>query len=262
MIQRSTVWRLALVAGLALWLCVAYWLYATRIYPRLHGTQEMSGPRIIDTLDYPVAFQWADDEPLFGRTFPETRRQLGSLAQDDLIALVEGSYYLDEASTPEDRVALARRRIEEALAWMPAAGDRLLLVIRQAPIKADVRSRPFEGVRFQFFPIREWLAEGDSLLSVCYPGRREPVLPAIVERRMETWGYAWRDETDLRLVITGRVDTANVSIPADLVRARSLYIADVLARSGWTAERLAIRTVMAASNDTLADPCLTVRVER
>jgi outer membrane protein OmpA-like peptidoglycan-associated protein len=261
MTQRMTIWRLALFAGLVAWLGVAYWLYASRIYPRLHAGPEMSGTAIHEDIPYAIAFQWGESRPLPGQGYQALYRTAAAMDSLDQIGIIEGIYFLDEAATGEERQDLARQRIRSALALLPVSGARLLAVVRQGEVTADVRTHPFEGIRFHVADLDGWIRAGLDTLEICFPFTGERLLPVIMQERVMNWKDDLRKDASRRLILTGLVDTTGNPEPADLAAARALHMADVMERHGWDRDRIEIRTALTGVSEGTRKRCVRMWIE-
>jgi outer membrane protein OmpA-like peptidoglycan-associated protein len=261
MTQRMTIWRLALGVGLVAWLGVAYWLYASRIYPRLHAGPEMSGMAIQEDIPYAIAFRWGDTRPLPGQAYRALYQMAAAMDSLDQIGIIEGIYFLDESSTGEERQELARQRIRQALGLLPVSGARLLAVVRQGVVTADVRTHPFEGIRLYVTDLNGWINADMDTLEICFPFSGERLLPVIMQEHVMNWKEDLRKDDRRRLVLTGLVDTTGTPEPADVAAARALHMADVMERHGWERDRIEIRTALTGADDTTRKRCVRMWIE-
>lgn len=262
MTRRITIWRLALGVCLVAWLGVAYWLYAGRIYPRLHAGPETSGAAIREDIPYAVAFHWGDTRPYPGQSYREMYHLAAAMDSLDQIGIIEGIYFLDEASTDEARQALARERIRNAAALLPVAGARLFAVVRQGVVTADVRTHPFEGIRLHAVDLEGLIRADLDMLEICFPFIGEPLLPVIMQERVRNWKEDLRRDDSRRLVLTGLVDTTGIPEPADLAAARALHMADVMERHGWDRDRIEIRTALTGADDATRKRCVRMWIDK
>lgn len=252
---------LAYIALLAGWLCFCYWLYAKGIYPRIYGGQEKSWPAYSEDLTYPLAYTWASAVPLAGLGFGELKSRFHDLDSMDLMVIVRGYYFRDEADSLEELQALARNRIENALKYISIDGKRMVAEILPQEVNGDVRSIPFEAVRFQRIPLKEIVKMASDTFEVCYPLKDSMHLPEVCFARLDTWINRHGKKYEGILHIVGTADATGIAESSEQGLERAMVIKEKLLMNGWKDEQILLSTGQRNQPLTLRNRCVVIYFE-
>jgi hypothetical protein len=252
---------LAYIALLAGWICFCYWLYAKGISPQFREAQEKSWPGYSKDLPYPLNFRWGSDSPLAGPGFGELKRQYHRIDSSEEILIVRGYYFRDEADSVITVQELGYRRIHNALKYLDVNENRILTEVLPQEINADVRSNPFEAVRFEPILFSQVMSMKGDTLEMCFPLKDSIALPPICYDRLENWSRKYDRKKDSILHIVGTADGTGITESADMALERALNISDKLIKKGWSEEKIQLSTGQRNHPLTLRNRCVVVYFE-
>ncbi|MBK9103265.1 MAG: hypothetical protein IPL92_01510 [Saprospiraceae bacterium] len=252
---------LAYIALLAGWICFCYWLYAERIAPRIHSHQEKSWPEVVEDLPYPLAYKWMSDIPYAGIDFGSLKESFHDLDSTDEIVLIHGYYFRDEANDINSLHRLGRNRINHALSYLDIDRKRLVSEVSVHEITADVRSNPFEAVRFERISMADLLhTEGDTI-ELCFPFADSLVLPQLSQDRLIEWTQGATVKNANMLHIVGTADGSGIAESSDMAMDRAIRIKEIIMNNGWKEEQLQLSTGQRNHPLTLRNRCVLVYFE-
>jgi len=253
--------NLAYIALLAGWICFCYWLYAEGIAPRLYANQKKFWPSYVEHLGYPLAYTWASDLPLAGGSFGELKTLVERVDSTDEILIVRGFFYRDEAADLVRLQNLANRRINNALHYLNLNKSRLISEVRVQEIAADVRSNPFEAVRFARLHLDSVIHETKDTIEICFPIKDSLLLPQICIDRLALWIGDTEERQERIMHITGTADGSGIAEPADMAMDRAMMIQDFILKTGWKADQIALSTGQRNHPLTLRNRCVVIYFE-
>lgn len=249
---------MALLAG---WICFCYWLYAEGISPRLHSSREKSWPVYSKDIPFPLAFNWASDVPLAGLGYGDYKTQFADLDSTDEIVIITGFYFRDEAATIGELQDLGRRRISGMLDFHHISKDRLMTQVSVQEIVADVRSNPFEAVRFERIPVADVLSMTDDTMEICFPLKDSLMIPQVVTDRVISWLNKASKNKESVVHVVGTADGSGIAEPADIALDRALIIKKIIFNAGWKEELIQLSTGQRNHPLTLQNRCVVVYFE-
>lgn len=223
---------LAYIALLAGWIGFCYWLYASQIAPRWHGSRETSWPEYSEEIPYPLAFRWGSDIPLAGVGFGPLKHDLEHIDSTDEVIVIHGHYFRDEVQDPGQLIALGMSRVRKALEYLNIPERRRLTAITVQEITADVRSNPFQAVEFERIAVRDCIPMHADTFEVCFPIRDSLILPDIVSDQLKNWLLDHQDSGSQVMHIVGIADGGGIAEPLDAGMERALYIEKMIKTSG------------------------------
>jgi len=245
---------------LAGWLCFCYWLYAKGIYPRLHG-QEKSWPTYSADIPFPLAFTWTSDIPLAGLGFGELKSRFADLDSTDAMVIARGYYFRDEADSIAQLQQLGRKRIESALDYISIDHKRLVTEVLSQEVNGDVRSRPFEAVRFERIPLKEIVVMEDDTFELCYPLKDSMNLPSECYHRLNSWIDKHAKKNERLMHVVGTADATGIAESSEQGFERAIAIKHKLMVIGWTDEHIQISTGQRNHPLTLRNRCVVIYFE-
>ncbi|MDZ4748919.1 MAG: hypothetical protein SH808_10550 [Saprospiraceae bacterium] len=252
---------LAYIALLAGWICFCYWLYAEGISPRLYGPREKSWPAYSEDIPFPLVFNWASDVPLAGLGYGEYKTQFDDLDSTDEIVIISGLYFRDEAKTIRELQELGRRRISGLLDYHHISRDRMMTQVSVQEISADVRSNPFEAIRFERIPVADVLSMTDDTMEICFPLKDSLIFPQICTDRIVRWFNKASRNKESIVHVVGTADGSGIAEPADIALDRALIIKNIILNTGWKEENISLSTGQRNHPLTLRNRCVVVYFE-
>ncbi len=249
---------MALLAG---WICFCYWLYADEIAPRLHGSREKSWPAYSEDIPFPLAFSWASDVPLAGLGYGDYKTQFDDLDSLDEILIITGFYFRDEAVTIGELQDLGRRRINGMLDYHQISKDRMMTQVSVQEISADVRSNPFEAVRFERIPVADMLSITDDTMEICFPLKDSLVIPQVCTNRVIRWLNKASKNKESIVHVVGTADGSGIAEPADIALDRALIIKKIILNAGWKEEQIQLSTGQRNHPLALQNRCVVIYFE-
>ena len=252
---------LAYIALLAGWLCFCYWLYAKGIYPRLHGGQEKFWPSYTADLPYPLAFTWSSDEPLSGAGFGALKSKFNKLDSLDLLVIARGYYFRDEADSLAQLEQLGRDRITNTLKYIEIDDKRMVTQILSQEVNGDVKSKPFEAVRFQRIPFTDIVKSTADTFEICFPFKDSMTLPPDYFSRLNSWIEQQGNKSEKIMHIVGTADATGIVESSEQGFERAMVIKNKLLANGWKEEQLALSTGQRNQPLTLRNRCVVIYFE-
>lgn len=252
---------LAYIALLAGWIWFCYWLYAEGIAPRLLGSREKSWPAYSEDIPFPLAFNWDSDVPLAGLGYGDYKNQFDDLDSTDKILIITGFYFRDEAETIRELQDLGRRRISGMLDYHHISKDRMMTQVSVQEISADVRSNPFEAVRFERIPVADLLSITDDTLEICFPLKDSLVIPQVVTNRVINWFNKTSNHKESVVHVVGTADGSGIAEPADIALDRALIIKKIILNAGCKEEQIQLSTGQRNHPLALQNRCVVVYFE-
>lgn len=252
--------NLAYIALLAGWLCFCYWLYAKGIYPRIHG-QEKSWPAYSTDIPFPLAFTWSSDIPLAGLGFGELKSKYVDIDSTDAMVIVRGYYFRDEADSLSRLQQLGRNRIESALKYIPIDDSRMVTEVLPQEVNGDVRSKPFEAVRFERIPMKEIVMMSGDTFEIYFPLKDSLRLPSECYQRLNAWIVRHAKKNERIMHVVGTADATGIAESSEQGFERALSIKSELMINGWTDENILISTGQRNQPLTLRNRCVIIYFE-
>lgn len=249
---------MALLAG---WICFCYWLYVEGIAPRLLGSREKSWPAYSTDIPFPLAFNWASDIPLAGLGYGDYKTQFADLDSTDEILIITGFYFRDEAATIEELQDLGKRRINAMLDYHYVSKDRMMTQLSVQEISADVRSNPFEAVRFERIPVADVLSASGDTLEICFPLKDSLVVPQVVTDRVIRWFDKASNHKESVVHVVGTADGSGIAEPADIALDRAMIIKKIILSVGWKEEQIQLSTGQRNHPLALQNRCVVIYFE-
>lgn len=253
--------NLAYIALLAGWICFCYWLYAERIAPRLYENQKKFWPSYVEQLPYPLAFTWASDLPLSGDSFGALKRTIERIDSTNEIVIVSGYFFRDEAEDLVRLHQLANSRIHNALHYFNFNKNRLISEVRVQEITFDVRSNPFEAVKFERVQIDSVIRETKDTFEICFPLKDSMLLPPLCIDKLVSWIGDSEERKERIMHIHGTADGRGIAEPADIAMDRAMMIQGIVLQSGWNADQIALSTDQRSHFLTLRNRCVKLFFE-
>ena len=252
---------LAYIALLAGWICFCYWLYAEGISPRLHGSRDKSWPVYSEDIPFPLAFDWASDVPLAGLGYGEYKSQFADLDSTDEVLIITGFYFRDEAKTLTELHDLGKRRINAMLDYQHVSKDRMMTQVSVQEIGADVRSNPFEAVRFERIPVADLLSITDDTLEIRFPLKDSLLIPQVVTDRVVRWINKTSKDQEGVVHVVGTADGSGIAEPADIALDRAMIMKKIFLNAGWKEEKIQLSTGQRNHPLALQNRCVVVYFE-
>jgi len=253
--------NLAYIALLAGWLCFCYWLYADGIVPGLRSNQEKSWPEYSEAIAYPLAFTWASDDPLAGSDFGLLKAAVQRLDSMDEVLVVRGYYFRDEMDDLGQLQELANSRIDHAFDYLSFDQARLVKVVDVQAINGDVRSNPFEAIRFESIKVSSLITEKKDTFEMCFPLKDSLDLPSIMVDQFLNWMGRPSKHREAIIHITGTADGSGIAESSDIALERALYIKEILLEQGWENDQMNISSGQRNNVLTLQNRCVVVYFE-
>lgn len=253
--------NLAYIALLAVWLCFSYWLYADRIGPRIHQHQETSWPAYSEDLPYPLAYLWASDIPIAGDGFGELKAIIEKIDSTEEILLIRGFYFMDELDSINQLDELAHHRIDHFLQYVDISEKKIVREVSVQPVRADVKSNPFEAIRFERLRYSELINSRQDTFEVCFPLKDSLRLPQICTDSLVSWIKHKINDDSGQLHIIGTADGSGVAESSDVALERAWYVKEQLLNNGWEEVQLVLSSGQRNHPHTLRNRCVIVYFE-
>jgi hypothetical protein len=253
--------NLAYIALLAGWICFSYWLYAEQIAPRLQENQKKFRPSYVENLEFPLGFTWGSDLPLSGDTFGELKATIERIDSTDELIIVSGYYFRDEAEDAAHLRQLATRRINNTLHYLNLNKSRMMVEVGVQEITADVRTIPFEAVKFERLHLDSVIHESKDTIEICFPFKDSLILPQICIDRLAAWIGDSEERKERIMHITGTADGSGIAEPADMAMDRAERIRNIVLQTGWNPDQIALSTGQRNLPLTLRNRCAVIYFE-
>lgn len=189
-----------------------------------------------------MAFRWASAEPLSGPDFGILKSGVERVDSMDEILIVRGFFFRDEKDSLSELRELAAQRIANALPYFRLDERRILTEVSVQPINGDVRSNPFESIRFERVSASSLMKTATDTFELCFPLKDSIKLPMILMDRLLNWlGKPNRQKNEM-IHLTGTADGGGIAEPSDIAFDRAQYIREKLVGEGWDEQQIAITT--------------------
>ncbi len=248
----------ALLAG---WVVFCYWLYAKNIAPLLEKGRETSRPPFDMQVPYPVAYRWASAQPVSGSGYEEWIAGLSGIEAEDDFVILRGYYFRDEAATTGALENLARKRVESMLPYLGLDPERVLVELLPQQVNADVRSFPFEAIRYERNSLHDLIWRKSDTLEICFPLKDSLILPAVIVSRINALSVDVWTGKDQVLYIIGTADASGLAEPADMGLERALIVKSILIQSGWQEDQIVISGGQRNDSLSLRNRCVVMYME-
>jgi hypothetical protein len=235
-------------------------LYAKGIYPRIHG-QEKSWPAYSVDIPFPLAFTWSSDVPLAGLGFGEVKSKYVDIDSTDAMVIVRGYYFRDEADSIFHLQQLGRKRIESALNYIAIDHRRVVTEVLPQEVNGDVRSKPFEAVRFERIPMKEIVMMSNDTFEICFPLKDSMSLPVECYHRLNSWIVKHAKKNERILHVVGTADATGIVESSEQGFERAISIKHKLMAIGWTDDHILISTGQRNQPLTLRNRCVVIYFE-
>ena len=252
---------LAYIALLAGWLCFCYWLYVKGIVPLFQQYREKSRTETQAEIPYLLAYTWASATPVTGNAFDSLKARIYELDSLDQVVLIKGYYFRDEAKTFDSLESLASDRIRNAMTILSIPDERCVSEVGLLEIHADVRSNPFEAVRFEILPVTDLVHRNGDTLEVCFPIKDSLVLPPVCLDSVTAWYQSLDTESAENIFIIGTADGTGIVEPMDRAHERALLINDLIVRAGGEKDHIQLSTGQRSNPLTLRNRCVIMYFE-
>jgi hypothetical protein len=214
-----------------------------------------------EDIPFPLAFDWASDVPLAGLGYGDYKSQFADLDSIDEVLIITGFYFRDEAKTIMKLQDLGRRRINAMLDYQHINKDRMMTQVSVQEIAADVRSNPFEAVRFERIPVADLLSITDDTLEIRFPLKDSMMIPKVVSDRVEGWINKTSNDKESVVHVVGTADGSGIAEPADVALDRALIIKKIILNAGWKEEQIQLSTGQRNHPLALQNRCVVVYFE-
>ncbi len=189
-----------------------------------------------------MAFHWASADPLSGPDFGLLKDGVERVDTMDEILIVRGFFFRDERDSLAQLKELAVQRVANVLPYFQVDRRRILTEVDVQPINGDVRSKPFESIRFERVSASSLMQSGTDTFELCFPLKDSIALPKIMTDRLMQWlGKASKHRSEI-IHLTGTADGSGIAEASDVAHERALYVRDKLVGEGWREEQIAIST--------------------
>ena len=120
--------------------------------------------------------------------------------------------------------------------------DRMMTRVSVQEISADVRSNPFEALRFERIAVADILSITDDTIEICFPLKDSLVIPQVCTNRVIRWfNKASKNKVSIVHVV-GTADGSGIAEPADIALDRALIIKKIILNAGWKEEQIQLST--------------------
>ena len=147
------------------------------------------------------------------------------------------------------------------LDYQPISRDRLMTQVSVQEISADVRSNPFEAVRFERIPVPDLLSITDDTLEICFPLKDSLMIPQVCTDRVLRWFNKTSKNKESIVHVVGTADGSGIAEPADIALDRALIIKKIILDAGWKEEQIQLSTGQRNHPLTLRNRCVVVYFE-
>ncbi len=227
----------------------------------MHLVQETSWPEYSETLAYPLAFTWTSDVPLIGSGIEVLKKEVEQLDEKNEVLVVHGFYFRDEKEDLDQLQQLALSRIDHVLEYLNIDRQRIIKVIGDQPVNGDVRSNPFEAIRFERYQTSSLLNAGLDTFEICFPIKDSLVIPIILTDQFLEWMGRPSKQKDAIIHITGTADGGGIVESSEIALERALYIETLLLNEGWEKEQIQISSGQRNHPLALRNRCVVVFFE-
>ena len=204
--------------------------------------RETFWPSYSEDIVYPMAFRWASADPLSGPDFGILKSGVERIDSMDEILIVRGLFFRDEKDSLAQLRELAAHRVANALPYFRLDRRRILTEVDVQPINGDVRSHPFESIRFERLNASSLMKTGTDTFELCFPIKDSIAMPVILVDRLLDWLGKPNRQKKEKIHLTGTADGGGIAEPSDIAYERALYVKDKLVGEGWNEEQIAITT--------------------
>jgi len=223
--------------------------------------RETSRTTLSEEIPFPLAFRWGSAIPERGVGFDSLRQVFNALDSLPEIVLIRGYYFRDEADDDSSRMKLGLDRIHHAMDSLNIPYDQWMAEVQVQEITADMRTIPFEAVRFERFKEDElFFLRGDTM-ECCFPIAEAFRLPFLVHQRIGNWLNRYPIEENLRLNIIGTASGTGIAEPMDMAMERALIIKQIALNNGWNEAQILLSTGQRNHPLTLRNRCVVLFIE-
>ena len=179
----------------------------------------------------------------------------------DLMVIARGYYYRDEADSLGQLEQLGRNRIANVLKYIEIDNKRMVTQILPQEVNGDVRSKPFEAVRFERIPFKEIVKVEEDTFEICFPFKDSMNLPPDYFNRLNSWITRHGKQADRIMHIVGIADATGVVESSETGLERAMLIKNKLLTSGWKDEEILLSTGQRNQPLTLRNRCVVIYFE-
>lgn len=252
---------LAYIALLAGWLIFCYLLYAKEIYPRLHPPSGSKWPVIEEDLEIPLAFIWGSDIPHAGKGFIEWTDSLKQMDTLRNYLILRSYYFRDEAESIEKGKQLAYRRAEKIIRYLDLSKERIMIEILPEEITADMRTHPFEAIRYEVLVPGDVISVSSDTIEICYPLKDSFNLPGQVLHTLDGWLKRRADKMNDTIHLIGTADGTGISESADVAWERVLVVRNRVLENGWNDQMISVSTGQRNHESAIRNRCVVIYFE-
>lgn len=227
----------------------------------MHAPKGTPWPVFDTELTMPVGFYWGSDIPHAGNGFESWMSEIKKIDSTGDILILRSFYFGDEASSIEAGIQLGKKRIARMIQYLELDSEKVMKEILPAPIAADVRSRPFEGIRYEVITYGDVIKRGSDTLELCFPLKDSLLIPGELYDQLHAWieNKEIKDETVIHVV--GTADGSGISESADVAWERALMIESKLASYGIEEEIMEVSTGQRNDPVGIRNRCVVIYFE-
>ena len=137
----------------------------------------------------------------------------------------------------------------------------VVIEILPAPIAADVRSRPFEGIRHEVIANEEVIKRGTDTLEICFPLKDSLLLPGKLYDQLHAWIDNKEISNETVVHVIGTADGSGISESADMAWERALVIKSRLASYGIDEKKMELSTGQRNDPEGIRNRCVVIYFE-
>lgn len=227
----------------------------------MHPPTGSKWPVIEKDLDLPLAFIWGSDIPHAGKGFAEwtdTLRQMDSLRN---FLILRSYYFRDEAESIEKGKRLAHNRAEKIIRYLNLSKERIMIEILPGEITADMRTQPFEAIKYEVLPPGDVINASSDTIELCYPLKDSFNLPGQVLLTLDGWLKNRSDKMNDTIHLVGTADGTGISESADVAWERVLVVRNRLLANGWNDQMISVSTGQRNHDNAIRNRCVVVYFE-
>ncbi len=177
------------------------------------------------------------------------------------MVIVRGYYFRDEAESIPQLQQLGRNRIESALSYIAIDRKRMVTEVLSQEVNGDVRSKPFEAVRFERIPMKEIVTMSGDTFEICFPLKDSMNLTSECYQRLDSWIVKHAKKNERIMHVVGTADATGIVESSEQGFERAISIKNRLIADGWTDEYILISTGQRNQPLTLRNRCVIIYFE-
>ena len=223
--------------------------------------RETSRTTLSEEIPFPLAFRWGSALLEKGSGFDSLKQIYHSIDSSQEIVLVRGYYFRDEAADDSARLVLGLNRIQQTLDSLGIPDDQMMTEVQVQEITADVKTLPFEAVRFERLRMDELIMSKGDTLECCFPIADSITLPTSINHRIADWFKQYPPVDEAKLHIIGTASGTGIAEPMDMAMERALSIKQIALDNGWDEAQILLSTGQRNHPLTLRNRCVVLFIE-